>query len=74
MDAVVVDSRPHTDKTLFGCLVETSEHDGEVQRPGTGSSGEVWLGLHFCLHFFCPGIWIYILFFFLKFTHHATLR
>ena len=54
MDAVVVDSRPRAGRALFGCLV-TSERGGKMQRPGTGSSREVWVGLGFCLGFFAQG-------------------
>ena len=50
MDAVVVDSRLRAGRALFGCLV-TSERGGKMQRPGTGSSREVWVGLGFCLVF-----------------------
>lgn len=52
MDAVVVDSRPCAGGSLFGCLV-TNERGGELQRPGTGSSREVWVGLVFVC-FFLP--------------------
>lgn len=72
MDAVVVDSRPCAGGSLFGCLV-TNERGGELQRPGTGSSREIWVGLVFVC-FFCPGIWIYILLFFQEFTRRAMSR
>lgn len=55
MDAVVVDSRPRAGRALFGCLV-TSECGGKMQRPGTGSSREVWVGLGFCLGFLPRGL------------------
>lgn len=54
MDAVVVNSRPHAGGALFGCLV-TNERSGKMQRPGTGSSKEVWVDLGFCLGFFAQG-------------------
>lgn len=53
MDAVVADSRPCAGRALFACLV-TSERGGKMQRLGTGSSREVWVGLGFCLFFFLP--------------------
>lgn len=51
----MVDSRPCAGRALFGWLV-TRERSGKMQRSGTGSSGEVWVGLGFCLSFLSRGL------------------